>query len=423
MNLLPITLISLFIPMLTVAEARARILEIFSPLPTERVPLENAAGHVLAEAIVSTENLPPFANSSMDGFAVRVAEVSSATLEVPVTLPVSGDIPAGSLDVKPLKPGTAMRIMTGAPLPEGAEAVVPVEETDVKRDSNALPAAVKIFKAAGWHANFRPAGQDVQAGQLVMAQGTLLRPAAIGILAALGHAQVQVYAQPVVALLSSGDELVPVTATPRPGQIRDSNSYSLAAAIEQYGGRVVRLGVAQDTLEDVRAKLAQAEASGAHFILSSAGVSVGAYDFVKEAVEAAGALAFWKVKMRPGKPLAVGRVGQLPFIGLPGNPVSALVGMEVFVRPVLLKLSGRTTPERFTVMAALSEPFESDGRETYLRVTLERQGEGFIAHSTGQQGSNIITSLVRADGLMIIPEGTTIVPAGAQLSVWVLDVR
>lgn len=407
--------------MLTVAEARAHILELFAPLPTERVPLENAAGRVLAEEIVSTEDLPPFANSSMDGFAVRVADVSSATAEVPVSLPVSGDIPAGSLDVKPLAPGTAMRIMTGAPLPEGAEAIVPVEETDVSRGSNALPTAVKIFKAAQPHANFRPAGQDVQVGQRVMAKGTLLRPAAIGVLAALGHAHVHVHGQPVVALLSSGDELVPVNATPRPGQIRDSNSYSLAAAIEQCGGRVVRLGVAQDRLDDVKAKLGQAEASGAHFILSSAGVSVGAFDFVKEAVEAAGALAFWKVKMRPGKPLAVGRVGRLPFIGLPGNPVSALVGMEVFVRPVLIKLSGRITTERFTVMASLAERFESDGRETYLRVTLERQGEAYQAHSTGQQGSNIITSLVRADGLMIIPEGLMEVPAGMRLPVWVLD--
>lgn len=407
--------------MLTVAEARARILEIFSPLPTERVPIENAAGRVLAEAIVSTENLPPFANSSMDGFAVRVADVSSAAVEAPVTLPVSGDIPAGSLDVKPLLPGTAMRIMTGAPLPQGAEAIVPVEDTDVRRASSALPIAVKIYKAANWHANFRLAGQDVQAGQMVLAKGTLLRPAAVGVLAALGHAHVQVHARPVVALLSSGDELVPVTATPRLGQIRDSNTYSLAAAIEQYGGQVVRLGVAQDKLDDVRAKLAQAEVSGAHFILSSAGVSVGVFDFVKEAVEAAGALSFWKVKMRPGKPLAVGQVGSLPFIGLPGNPVSALVGMEVFVRPVLMKLSGRVISEHFTVMAALSEPFESDGRETYLRVTLERHGEAFQAHSTGQQGSNIITSLVRADGLMIIPEGLTHVPAGLRLPVWVLD--
>lgn len=407
--------------MLTVAEARARILENFTPLSSERVPLENAAGRVLAEDIVSTENLPPFANSSMDGFAVRVADVTSASADTPVTLPVSGDIPAGSLDVKPLLPGTAMRIMTGAPLPQGAEAIVPVEETDVRRDSNALPAAVKIFKAANWQANFRPTGQDVQAGQMVLAKGVLLRPAAVGVLAALGHAHVQVHARPVVALLSSGDELVPVTATPRPGQIRDSNTYSLAAAIGQYGGQVVRLGVAQDKLEDVRAKLAQAEASGANFILSSAGVSVGAFDFVKEAVAAAGALAFWKVKMRPGKPLAVGRVGSLPFIGLPGNPVSALVGMEVFVRPVLMKLSGRAVLERFTVMAALSEPFESDGRETYLRVTLERHGEAFQAHSTGQQGSNIITSLVRADGLMIIPEGLTHAPTGLRLPVWVLD--
>ncbi len=420
--------------MLTVAEARARILEHFTPLAAERVTLAEAAGRVLAEDVPAAENLPPFANSSMDGYAVRVADVAAATAADPVSLPVAGDIPAGASMGAVLAAGTALRIMTGAPVPAGAEAVVPVEDTDDPRGGErhaemaALPAQVRVFKAPALGDNVRPAGQDVRAGQLVLPAGTLLRPAAIGILAALGHAHVAVHRRPRVALLSTGDELVPVEQTPGPGQIRDSNGYSLAAAIAQYGGDVVRLGIAADRLDEVRAKLRQAVAAGADLIISSAGVSVGAYDVVKSAIETDGSLTFWRVKMRPGKPLAFGQVRgdgghAVPFLGLPGNPVSALVGLEVFVRPVLLKLAGHRSGERLTVAARLAEPVASDGRETYLRVRLERApaGDGYVAHSTGQQGSNIISSLVKADGLLIVPAGVTEVPAGASLPVWLLD--
>ncbi len=412
--------------MLTVAEARARLLEHFQPLDTEVVALEAARGRVLAEAIRAEENLPPFANSSMDGYAVRVAETAHAAPNAPVTLPVSGDIPAGAPLPGELPPGTAMRIMTGAPVPQGADAVVPVEETDEGRDHahhadrTALPAQIRILKAPAPGANIRPVGQDVRVGQQVLAPGTLLRPAALGVLAALGHAQVRVYRRPRVALLSTGDELVAVHEVPRPGQIRDINSISLAAAIEQYGGEALRLGVARDRLDEVRARLRQA-ADGVNLILSSAGVSVGAYDLVKNALKADGTLDFWKVNMRPGKPLAFGKLGGVPFIGLPGNPVSALVGFEVFVRPALLKLAGQTALDRLTVLAELAEPAHSDGRETYLRVTLERRGERYLARSTGLQGSNLITSLVKADGLLIIPAGETHVPAGTTLPVWLLD--
>lgn len=419
--------------MLTVAEARARILEHFMPLAAERVPLEQARGRVLAEEIRADEDLPPFANSSMDGYAVRVADVAFATSASPVTLRVAGDIPAGASLPPALVPGTAMRIMTGAPVPAGADAIVPVEETDDPRgarhhsEAAPLPAAVKILKAPTPGANVRPAGQDVSRGQVVLAAGTPLRPAALGVLAALGHPAVSVHRRPRVALLSTGDELVRADETPRPGQIRDANGYALAAAIEQFGGEVLRLGIARDRLDEVLDKLRQAAAAGADLILSSAGVSVGAYDVVKAAVETDGALTFWRVKMRPGKPLAFGRVrradgGAVPFIGLPGNPVSALVGMEVFVRPVLLKLAGHRRFERITLEARLAEPVQTDGRETYLRVTLEPGADGvYLAHTTGHQGSNIITSLVKADGLLIVPAGAADVPAGARLPVWLLD--
>jgi molybdopterin molybdotransferase len=415
--------------MLTVAEARARILEHFEPLPAEVIALQHARGRVLAEDVIAGENLPPFANSSMDGYAVRAVDTAGAAQAHPSALPVRGDVPAGSVIPPPLAAGTAVRIMTGAPVPEGADAVVPVEETDdahgkgrpADRGSPAPPEVIRIFKAAAPGANVRPAGQDVRAGQVVMTAGAVLRPAAIGVLAALGRAHLNVHRPPRVAILSTGDELCRVDETPRPGQIRDTNSYTLTALAEQYGARVLYLGIARDRLEDVLEKLRTAVTRGADLILSSAGVSVGAYDVVKHAVETEGALDFWRVRMRPGKPLAFGQVSGIPFIGLPGNPVSAMVGFEVFVRPALLKLGGQRHWEKPTVQAALTTAMRSDGRESYVRVTLEHQGDGYHAHLTGDQGSNIITSLVKADGLMIVPEGMTEVPAGSTLPVWLLN--
>src|SRR5574341_640134 len=393
--------------MLSVADARARILEHCHPLETETIPLAQAAGRVLAEEVVATQPVPPFANSGMDGYAVHVRDVLAASREHPVVLKVSGDIPAG------------------APVPGGAEAVVPVEDTDDRRDHAHAgappPPLIRIFKGASSGANIRPVGQDVRAGQVVLSVGTVLRPAEVGVLAALGRAQGRVYRQPVVAILSTGDELCEVDAEPRPGQIRDTNSYTLAAAAEQYGARVRRLGIARDRAEDVRAKLSPALKGGADLILSSAGVSVGAYAVVKEVVEAEGALHFWRVRMRPGKPVAFGNVQGVPFFGLPGNPVSALVSFEVFVRPAILKMGGHRQLEKPAVRAALLEPLHSDGRESYLRVVLESRAEGYVARSAGDQGSAVLTSLVKANGLLIVPEGLTEVKAGEVLPVWLLD--
>lgn len=409
--------------MLSVAEARARILEHFRPLATETIPLAQAAGRVLAEDVIAAQSVPPFANSSMDGYAVRVRDVAAASPERPAALTVSGDIPAGASIPPPLAEGTATRIMTGAPLPEGAEAVVPVEDTDDHRDHSGAPPPplIRIFRGASSGANVRPVGQDVRAGQVVMGAGSVLRPAEVGVLAALGRARMRVHRQPVVAILSTGDELCEVDAEPRPGQIRDTNSYTLAAAVEQYGGRARRMGIARDRAADVRAKLLSALDGGADLILSSAGVSVGAYDVVKEVVEAEGALDFWRVRMRPGKPVAFGNVRGVPFFGLPGNPVSALVSFEVFVRPAILKLGGHRQLEKPAVQAALLEPVHSDGRESYLRVVLDRRADGYVARSTGDQGSAVLTSLVKANGLLIVPEGLTEVKAGEVLPVWLLD--
>jgi molybdopterin molybdotransferase len=406
--------------MLTVAEARARILNQVQPLSTETIALESAAGRVLARALTATEDIPPFVNSSMDGYAVRARDVALASRAHPVTLPVSGDIPAGGDFPRPLPAGTAMRIMTGAPLPADADAVVPVEDTDGSREQIAgpPPAYVSFYQAVGSGVNVRPVGQDMRAGEVVLPAGAALGPAEIGVLAALGQARVEVHRRPRVAIFSTGDELRPAEATLGPGQIRDTNGYALAAAVERYGGEVVRLGIARDDLAEVRAKLLAACTAKADVIVSSAGVSVGAYDVVKAAVEAEGALEFWRVNMRPGKPVAFGRVRDVPFFGLPGNPVSALVSFEVFARPAILKLAGHRGWEKPSVGVTLAEDLRSDGRESYLRVIITRQGAEHIARSTGNQGSAVLTSMVKANGLLIVPAGVTHVKAGDKLSAW-----
>jgi molybdopterin molybdotransferase len=409
--------------LVSVAEARARILEQFHPLGNETVAISECAGRVLAAEVVAGHDLPPFTNSSMDGYAVRAQELAAAGQGHPVSLVVSADIPAGSGQPAPLLPGTAARIMTGAPVPTGADAIVPVEDTDDNREraGDPPPGQVQIRVVAAAGANIRPAGQDIRSGQVVLRAGALLNPASVGVLAALGVNQVPVFARPLVAIFSTGDELRRVDESLGPGQIRDTNSYSLAAAAAQYGARALRLEVARDRLEDVQARLAEAYDSGSQLILSSAGVSVGAYDVVKAAVQAEGALSFWRVRMRPGKPLAFGNVRGVPFFGLPGNPVSALVGFEVFVRPAILKLSGRRRWDKLEISAELLEPLDSDGRESYLRVIVQRRGADYVARAAGNQGSAVLSSLVRANGLLIVPEGVTQARAGERFSVWLMD--
>jgi molybdopterin molybdotransferase len=404
------------LPLLRVAEALERILAEFQPLPIETISLHDARGRVLAEDVQAEENIPPFANSSMDGYAVRAQEVSAA----PVLMRVSGDIPAGAQTVSPLTPNTIMRIMTGAPMPEGADAVVPVEDTDDPRNG-VIPTQVKINRAPQVGDSVRPIGQDIQAGDMPLTAGTILKPAAIGVLAALGKAQVKVYRQPLVAVLSTGDELCHVEEIPRLWQIRDTNGETIPALAETYGARVLRLGIARDRAEDVRAKLLTAVNAQADVILSSAGVSVGAYDVVKDVVASEGALNFWRVQMRPGKPLAFGQIRGIPFVGLPGNPVSAMVTFEVFVRPILLKLGGHQNLAKPSLTVEMQTPLHSDGRESYLRVVVERHGAKYVAHSTGDQGSAIITSLVKANALAIIPAGVTEVKAGEMVEAWWLE--
>jgi molybdopterin molybdotransferase len=408
--------------LLSVDQARERILSHFQPVSTESLSLARCSKRVLARDIPATSDLPPFDNSSMDGFAVRAEDVAGATADSPRRLRVVADIPAGSHPIVSLAPGEAARIMTGAPVPMGADAVVPVEETNVndRNAGTAPPDEIQIFAAAspGW--NIRPRGMDLRSGDVVLNRGRVLKPQDLGLLAMLGMAEVPVHRKSRVALFSSGDELLPVDAPLEEGKIRDSNSYTLAALLEEAGTEVVRLGVARDSHDAVKALLEQAVERGVDLILSSAGVSVGAFDFVKQVVEENGQMDFWRVNMRPGKPVAFGDYKDVPFLGLPGNPVSAFVAFEVFVRGALARLCGASQLSRPTVRVTCAEQVDSDGRESYLRAQVSPADDDghLVARLTGHQGSGNLHSLVQANALLIIPAGVKCVPAGQEVNAW-----
>jgi len=408
--------------LLSVDEARARILSHFQPIGTETLPLAECARRVLAADVTAKNNLPSFDNSSMDGFAVIAADLAEVSSASPRTLKVVADIPAGTSPDVTLTPGLVARIMTGAPMPKGADAVIPVEETDFHDRSPGTPAPEKvtIYKSVQSGDYVRGQGTDVLAGQAVLQKGHKLRPQDLGLLAMLGVADVPVYGRPRVALLSSGDELIPVDEPLKPGKIRDSNTYTLAALIAEAGAEVVRLGIAADQRESVEGLLENAAAQKVDLILSSAGVSVGAFDFIKDVVEAQGELTFWRVNMRPGKPLAFGKFKGIPFVGLPGNPVSAFVGFEVFVRPALGKLSGLEIGSRPRVRVRLAEDISSDGRESYLRAHVHEEEGILSARLAGHQGSGNLLSIVQANALLIIPSGVKSLAAGKEVDAWLL---
>ncbi|MBN2469435.1 MAG: molybdopterin molybdotransferase MoeA [Anaerolineae bacterium] len=400
-------------PLLDVHETLQRILADFQRLSPESIPLPDALDRVLAEPIRASTALPPFANSSMDGFAVVAADTSSATADSPARLPVVMDIPAGSAPERALTSGTAARIMTGAPLPPGADAVIPMEDTSATwQAGDPPPAEVAITRPASPGANIRPAGEDIPAGERVLPAGAVIGPPEIGVLAALGHATVPVVRQPVAAVIATGDELLEPGEALTPGKIRNSNSYVLEALIRQAGARALRLPIARDTPAAVRALFDRALAHQPDIILSSGGVSVGAHDVVRHVLDTLGEVRIWRVNMRPGKPLAYGKVRSVPFFGLPGNPVSAQVTFDVFVRPALLKLAGRPnhTP---IVEAILDETLDTDGRLTYFRVQLRQDESGMLhATSTGTQSSGALRSMVLADGLLIVPAGESAAAGG-----------
>ncbi|HEV8614618.1 MAG TPA: gephyrin-like molybdotransferase Glp [Methylomirabilota bacterium] len=394
--------------MLTVEQALEAILSRVEPLTTELVDVVGALGRVLGEQIVSRRVIPPWANSSMDGFAVRAADGRVGTV-----LKVVGKVAAGNLPERGIGAGEAMRIFTGAPMPDGADAVVPQEDVDATDGCVTLRGPVEPA------AYVRPAGEDVRVGDVVLEPGVLVTPAEVGLLATLGHAQVRVYRRPRVAILSTGNELADLGTEPGRGQIPNTNTYSLAAQVLEAGGIPLSLGVVPDRLDAIEEAIARGRE--ADVLVSSAGVSVGELDFVKEALTRAGAdLHLWRVSMRPGKPITFGSLAGRPVFGLPGNPVSAMVTFELFVRPALLAMSGRSRVERGRVNARALEPIVNRGsRRGYLRVSLGRDGSGFTTRLTGEQGSAILRSMVLADGLAVVAPDTTI-DAGDTVEVIVL---
>jgi molybdopterin molybdotransferase len=408
--------------LLDVTEAQKRLLDYFSPLPVVKVHVSRSIGRVLADSVIAEVDLPSFPNSSMDGFAVHVFDVMKANPEQPVMLRVVADVPAGQITDIQLGSGQAIRIMTGAPIPENAEAVVPVEDTDINQriPGIAAPEWVKVFRPIQIGENIRPAGLDVRSGEAVIRKGSRIRPQEVGLLSMLGVGQVSVHRKPRVAIFSTGNELLLVDDPLSPGKIHDSNTYMLVSLIEQYGCEPINLGIVPDEPEAVKACLDKALSDAVDLILSSAGVSVGAFDFVRSVVEQNGELDFWRVNMRPGKPLAFGHYNDVPYVGLPGNPVSAFVGFEVFVRPALLKLQGLHNLTHTFRWVQLAEKILSDGRESYLRAEVSEQKDTLVARLTGHQGSGNLRSLVQANALLIIPSGVKTLNAGTFVKAWLL---
>lgn len=393
--------------MITVEEALERILSRIGTLGDERVALLDALDRVLAEPVVADREIPPWPNSSMDGYAVSSVDTSAASAESPVVLRMAGHVAAGHLAERPLARGEAFRILTGAPLPEGADAVIPQE--DVQADGT----TVRIPRPVSAGDYVRPRGEDLRPGDRLFEPGRLLSPGDLGVLATLGRSRVRVVRRPVVGVLSTGDEIVDLGGMVGPGQIPNSNTYSLMAQVRAAGAEPVSLGVARDRLDEIEARLGWG--LGCDLLISSAGVSVGDHDFVKAALTALGAEQhLWLVNMRPGKPITFATVesplkGTLPVFGLPGNPVSAMVTFELFVRPAVRRLGGHTRLSRPIRSARALAPIPNPGsRRGYLRVVLGESDGALTARLTGEQGSGILRSMSEADGLAVVPGNTTI---------------
>jgi molybdopterin molybdotransferase len=402
-------------PMLSVEEAQERVLGVFEVLEPEQVPILEALGRVLAEDIYADMDIPPHTNSAMDGYAVRAADTVGASAESPRRLSIVGDLGAGYVSDRVVNPGTTVRIMTGAPLPDGADAVVRFEDTERDGDWVEVKVEVPVGK------DIRAAGEDVKKGMLVLHRGSLVRAQEVGMAATLGRKQVVVHRRPVVGVLATGDEVVEVDRPLAPGQIRNANSYSNAAQVLQCGGVPLLLGIARDDVEELTDKIRTGLARGVDLFLTSGGVSVGDFDMVKEVLAAEGEMSFWRVRMKPGKPLAFGKIRGVPLLGLAGNPVSAMISFELFARPAIMKMQGMTEWKRPTLDAVLMDGVpKKDDRRHYLRVRLKEAAGECYAYLTGEQGSGILSSMIGADGVAIIPEDWSSVPPGSRVTVMLL---
>jgi molybdopterin molybdotransferase len=435
----------------TVEEAREAILAaIPAPLGAEVASVDRALGRVLAADVAAAVTLPPWDNSAMDGYAIRFADVAGATEDRPVPLQVSGEVPAGGRADRGVDPGTAIRIATGAPIPAGADSVMPVEETtplDAEGDAGPrgrdavgpLPAAVLVHAAGRAGAHIRRRGSDLEEGATILAAGSALTPAAVALAAGAGLASVRVHRQPRVAVLATGNEIRPAGEALGAAAIPDANGPGLRALVETAGAVAIDLGIAPDDQAEVERRLQGALADGADAIVVAGGVSVGPYDVVKLAFESIGEIGLWRVAVQPGKPFAFGTApradgGRTLLFGLPGNPVSSFVTFELFVRPAIRALGGRRALLRPVDRARLlDEVRTAPGRRAFLRVTAERDPDGTpsrdeagrvvvrLSHGPAGQGSHVLSALASADGLAVVPEDVEVSPAGAALSLWWLD--
>jgi len=399
-------------------DAALRILEDVRRQPAFRIPLDDALGLVLAEDVVSPLDIPAWTNSAMDGYAVRADDVRGATAERPVRLQVVEEIPAGRFPTRAIGAGECSRIFTGAPLPEGADSVVRQEDTDEGK------AVVTILKDRDAGVNIRHVGEDVRKGATVLAAGTTLGPAHLGVLASLAVAHPLAYRRPRVAILGSGDEIVDIDQPEEilsGRKIASSNTHTLVALVRLAGGEPINLGIARDTPESFRTHLARAR--DADLLVTTAGISVGEHDYVRSVLEEMGVTQrFWKLRMRPGAPVGFGLLGDVPWIGLPGNPVSTMVTFELFVRPAIRAMAGHALPFRRAIRVRAAEPISLKPKlQHFLRAVVTPTAGGVEARLTGPQGSGILTSMIKANALLVVPEGQHETPVGAELDAIVLD--
>lgn len=408
--------------MISVDDAFERIVSRFRPLAPVRVPLLEAVGLVLAVDVAATIDIPPFRNSAMDGYALRSADTSAATRDAPVELRVTDTIAAGDAPECEVRPGEAVRIMTGAPLPPGADTVIRFEEVELLEGAGTGARAVKIRRPVQAHENVRDPGEDLPRGEVAIPAGTVLGAAEIGALAALNVSEVEVHRRPRVAVLSTGDEVQDLGDELSPGKIRDANSYALAAMITGYGGEAVRLGIAGDSVGDLRDRLKAAR--DFDLIVTSGGVSHGDYDVVKDVLRADGAIELWSVRMKPGKPLAFGEIGGTPLLGLPGNPAAALVSFDQFGRPAILRMLGHRELRLPEISARLTEPISNRGGRRHFErgVVGYRNGE-FQVRTTGIHGSAMLSAMMAANCYIVVPEERERLEAGELVTVQPLGGR
>ncbi len=412
--------------MISVEEALEKVLSYVDVLEAEEELILDSLGRVLAEDVRSTIDIPPLDNAAMDGYAVQAQSTAGASPTSPRVLRVIGEVAAGYITKEEVGPDTSIRIMTGAPVPKGADAVVQFEETDEeKRKSAGKPLSeISMLRQVERGTNIRVAGEDIASGSLVLNVGMALRPQEVGVLASLGREVVRVIRRPVVAILATGDELVDIKDPLPPGKIYNSNTYSVAAQVIRYGGVPKILGIAKDTIEALEDKIKQAR--DADLLITSAGVSVGEYDVVKDVLARLGEITFWTVRMQPGKPLAFGvlRLGKkrIPHLGLPGNPVSSMIAFEQFARPAILKMLGKKDYAKPTIQAKSESRVDNkDRRRIFARVRVTKREGQFFARLVGPQGSGILTSMAQANGLMIVPEDKPGIEVGDEVQVQMLD--